>query len=291
MWRVGDALDLLSMSVRVELPKKELPKRTLVQYIFLDVVGFTRPDRSDEDMARIILALNDVVEHALVQSNVRKQNRIVLPTGDGMCIGVLHGRSHDIPLSLALDIRRGVDGWNAFFLDETERFQLRIAIHQHNDFVLPDFNGKRNIFGHGINTAARLNHACEPSHIVVSHVIHENTCRDPKYMKLYGAPQEVPIKGQTFKYYSLGPGRGEGVSLMEIIGRYKSRIGPKMTNDDINGLAVGDQIFHKVYGVGTIRSIAPQAPGVLGRQTDIEFRERKHQVRLTNEKGNYHRWS
>jgi class 3 adenylate cyclase len=279
------------MSVRIEIPKKELPKRRLVQYVFLDVVGFTRADRSDEDMARIIITLNDVVKHALESAGIRKQNRIVLPTGDGMCIALLNSKGHDAPLQLALDIRRSVDAHNAFFPDETERFQLRIAVHQNHDFILPDFNGNRNVFGQGINTVARLNHACEPSHIVVSHVVHENTRRDPAYMKLYDAPQEVLIKGQTFRYYSLGPGLGEGVSLMEIIGRYKSRIGPKLTADDIALLGVGDQIFHAAYGLGTIRSIAPQVTGIRGRQVTIGFREREHQIRLTNEKGNYHKWT
>lgn len=276
--------------MKFELPKKELPKRRLVQYVFLDVVEFTRPDRSDEDMARIILTLNDVVQHALSQASIRRQNRIVLPTGDGMCIALLNGKVHDTPLQLALDIRRSVDGQNAFFLDETERFQLRISVHQNHDFVLPDFNGNRNVFGQGINTAARLNHACHPSHIAVSHVVHESTWRDPKYMKLYDTPQEVPIKGQTFKYYSLGPGLGEGVSLMEIIGRYKSRIGPKLMLDDISRLNVGDQVFHAVYGLGTIRTIAAPGRAGSGRQVIIDFRDNEHSVRLTNEKGNYHRW-
>lgn len=277
--------------MKIEIPQKELPKRRLVQYVFLDVVEFTRTDRSDEDMARIILTLNDVVQHALIPTGIRKQSRIVLPTGDGMCIALLNGKNHDTPLQLALDIRRSVDGHNAFFLDKTECFQLRISVHQHHDFVLPDFNGNRNVFGHGINTAARLNHACEPSHIVVSHVVHENTCRDPKYMKLYDAPQEVQIKGQAFRYFSLGPGLGEGVSLMEIIGRYKSRIGPKLTIQDINVLHAGDQVFHAVYGLGTIRTIAPASTGVHGRNVTIHFREREHTIRLTNDKGNYHKWT
>ena len=108
-------------------------------------------------------------------------------------------------------------------------------------------------------------------------------------MKHYGPELTKIIKGSTYRYYSLGPGLGEGFSLLELVGRYKSRIGPKLTLDDIYGLNPGDQIYHAVYGLGTIQNIGPKVHPK-GRQAEIDFQERKHSIRLTNEKGNYHRW-
>ena len=278
------------MSIKVEIPPKELPERTFVRYVFLDVVEFTRADRSDEDMARIILTLNEIVEHTLVRLKILNEDRIILPTGDGMCIAVTGKSNRDIHLQLALAIRGSNDGYNALHTRTGEIFQLRTSVHQSDDFVLLDINTNRNVFGHGINTAARLLSACHPSHIVVSHVVHDNTCRDPQYMKHYGPEETKLIKGQTYRYYSLGPGLGEGFSLLELVGRYKSRIGAKLALDDIYRLNPGDQVYHAVYGLGTIQTIGPRLNTCAGRQVSIEFRERKHSIRLTNEKGNYHRW-
>ena len=277
------------MRVKVDIPPKELPERTFVRYVFIDVVEFTRDDRSDEDMARIILTLNEIVEHSLVRHSISNDDRIVLPTGDGMCIALTGTTTHDAHLQLALSIRGSNDGYNALHTRSGEIFQLRTAVHQSDDFVLLDINQNRNVFGHGINTAARLLSGCEPSHIVVSSAVHLNTCRDPKYMKHYGPELTKIIKGSTYRYYSLGPGLGEGFSLLELVGRYKSRIGPKLTLDDIYGLNPGDQIYHAVYGLGTIQNIGPKVHPK-GRQAEIDFQERKHSIRLTNEKGNYHRW-
>jgi hypothetical protein len=36
--------------------------------------------------------------------------------------------------------------------------------------------------------------------------------------------------------------------------------------------------------------IEQPVPGAHGRQVSIAFRDREHSIRLTNEKGNYHRW-
>ncbi|MCB9164824.1 MAG: hypothetical protein H6592_10420 [Flavobacteriales bacterium] len=277
------------MSVKVDIPPKELPERSFVRYVFIDVVEFTRDDRSDEDMARIILTLNEIVEHALVRLHILHEDRIILPTGDGMCIAITGKSAHDIHLRLALEIRGSNDGYNALHTRTGEIFQLRMAVHQHDDFELLDINKNRNIFGHGINTAARLLSACDPSQIAVSSAVHLNTSRDPKYMQHYGPEKTKMIKGTIYRYYSLGPGLNEDSSLLEIVGRYKSRIGPKLTLEDIYKLNPGDNVYHAVYGLGTIQTIGPRVVPK-GRHVTIDFPERRHSIRLTNEKGNYHRW-
>lgn len=54
-----------------------------VQYIFLDVVGFTEK-RSVEAQSDVIASINQVVTHALATSSVPSDDTILLPTGDGL---------------------------------------------------------------------------------------------------------------------------------------------------------------------------------------------------------------
>lgn len=262
-----------------------------MQFVFLDVVEFTRSDRSEEDMVRIVLSLYKIVLSALEEADVSKEQAILLPTGDGLCIGLIDLHDHDIHIRLAHKIRSRVDRWSSLQERKSEVFLLRIAVHEHTDFVVQDLNGQDNIFGHGINTAARLMTLCDPGHIVVSAVVHERTHRAERYQQAYGSPLQHWVKGHNYTYYSLGPGLGEGASLLETIGRLKARIGPKLTLQDIAGLKAGDRVYHSVYGLGVLQSIAPGGDVAHGRHSVIKFRDRVHTIRLTNAKGNYHRWT
>jgi len=53
------------------------------KYIFLDIVGFTH-NRSVEAQTDLIEVLNRVVLDAVSMHGVDEENRILLPTGDGI---------------------------------------------------------------------------------------------------------------------------------------------------------------------------------------------------------------
>ena len=76
-------------------------RKVHIQYIFLDVVQFTRSDRTVEDMVSIIQALNQIVTDVLDERQLVQDDVILLPTGDGMCIGLLNQHDEDTHLEIA----------------------------------------------------------------------------------------------------------------------------------------------------------------------------------------------
>src|SRR6476661_4935211 len=76
--------------------------RRFARYVFLDVVRFSY-NRSAETQSDIIVELNKLVMDSLLHCSVRPETRTLLPTGDGMCIG-LHDLQFDLHIRLALQI-------------------------------------------------------------------------------------------------------------------------------------------------------------------------------------------
>src|SRR5688572_27393522 len=95
------------------------------KYIFLDVVSFSR-GRSVEAQSDIVHSLNDIVKKSLSAHNVTPERRIMLPTGDGICVALLNiEEPYDIHVQLALSILRLLQEYNANIEDESRRFEIR----------------------------------------------------------------------------------------------------------------------------------------------------------------------
>lgn len=60
-----------------------------VKYVFLDVVDFSK-DLSVEAMSHIVEALNKITLISLNKPGILKETRLLLPTGDGICIALLN---------------------------------------------------------------------------------------------------------------------------------------------------------------------------------------------------------
>src|SRR5215210_4827268 len=74
------------------------------KHVFLDVVGFTR-NRSVEAQTEIVGYLNSFVANCLEQYHIPEDKRILLPTGDGLCIAIMNIEDpYDIHIQLALSI-------------------------------------------------------------------------------------------------------------------------------------------------------------------------------------------
>lgn len=69
------------------------------KYVFLDVVGFTR-GRSVEAQSEIVEAFNEIVGSLLHEHNLPPDQRILLPTGDGVCLTILKRDPYDLTSSL-----------------------------------------------------------------------------------------------------------------------------------------------------------------------------------------------
>ncbi len=180
------------------------------KYVFLDIVGFTR-DRDVEAQADCVEKLNTVVKLGLDKVvKVAEEDRILLPTGDGMCI-VLLGRDapFDLHMQVALAILANLEASNQGTQEEMLKFEVRIGINENADNLITDINGRRNVAGSGINVAQRVMDSADGNQIVVSTRVHENLRERRQYRGWFrGYPAEtkhgesVPVhqfvkKGET----------------------------------------------------------------------------------------------
>jgi class 3 adenylate cyclase len=156
---------------------------TPAKYVFLDVVGFTNR-RSVEAQADIVGILNSIVSSCLTKHGIPDNERILLPTGDGICIALLNIENpYDIHIQLALSILEILDGHNTTSdVDDMRRFEVRIGISANTDNLVTDINGKQNMAGAGINEAQRVMGNADGGQILVSQTVY-STLRDrEKYM-------------------------------------------------------------------------------------------------------------
>ena len=71
-------------------------------FFFIDIVGLSSPDMSTNTQTQKIKVLNKTISECKVFQNIPKDQKLVLPTGDGMAIGFLTGLEH--PLNLAREV-------------------------------------------------------------------------------------------------------------------------------------------------------------------------------------------
>jgi hypothetical protein len=136
------------------------------------VVGFSK--RTAEDQARIVRRLNSIVTESLAAHEIGEEDRIVVPTGDGMCVALI-GRhpSYDVHLQLALGILKTLHAHNLETPEKARRFLVRIGINQNTDILVRDVNGRLNVAGAGVNDASRVMGLADGNQVLVSRVVFE----------------------------------------------------------------------------------------------------------------------
>lgn len=179
-------------------------KTTPAKYVFLDVVGFTK--RNVDAQADIVASLNSLVSNCLNQLMVPEEKRILIPTGDGICIALLNIKDPlDIHMLIALGILRALDEHNEDpTLKESRKFQVRIGVSANDDNLVTDINGSLNIAGAGINTAQRVMDKADGNQILVSQMVFETLHRREGYMG-------------SFRSYRTTDKHGEEVQLHQFV--------------------------------------------------------------------------
>ena len=171
-----------------------------VQYVFLDVVGFTK-DRSVEAQSDIVEALNAVVRNSLAALKVPQENTVLLPTSDGIATALIDVQGVDVHLRLALHILRLVAEHNCSTSDAARRFEVRIGINENIDNVLEDINGQRNVAGAGISMAQRIMDKADGGQVLVGATVHDTLRQRERYMASFRAFTARGKHGTTFTVY------------------------------------------------------------------------------------------
>ncbi len=122
-----------------------------------DVVGYSRLMEKDEEgtLARLNAHRREFLDPTIAQN----RGRIVKRTGDGVLIEFVSAVD---AARCAIDIQRGMGERNAG-VQPDKRIELRIGIHV-GDIMIED----EDIFGDGVNIAARLEGIAQPGGICIS---------------------------------------------------------------------------------------------------------------------------
>jgi class 3 adenylate cyclase len=182
-----------------------------VKYIFLDVVGFTHK-RSVDAQSDVVSTLNVIVANSLEDSKIPVDNRIYLPTGDGICIALVNidslpdiGTPYDAHIRIALDILDRLKAHNTGTDDDQRKFEVRVGINENIDNVVTDINGNRNVAGDGINMCQRVMSLADGNQILVSASVFGTVGVREKYFQ--DSFKELPIAtikhGKEIKTYQL----------------------------------------------------------------------------------------
>jgi adenylate cyclase len=132
-------------------------ERRLAAVLAADVAGYSRLMGLNEEgtLAQLKALRKSVVDPAIAEH----RGRIVKTTGDGM---LLEFASAVDAARCAVEIQRGLAGQNTD-VPQDLRIELRIGIHV-GDIIIDD----NDIFGDGVNIAARLEGIAEPGGVCIS---------------------------------------------------------------------------------------------------------------------------
>jgi len=157
---------VLSRLIGVKKPASaaERPDRRLTAILAADVAGYSRLIEADEEgtLAHLKALRSTLMDPKIAQH----RGRIVKTTGDGMLVAFA---SVVDALRCAVAVQRGIAARNADAPRE-KRIEFRMGVHQ-GDIVVDSHD----IFGDGVNVAARLQGAAEPGGICVSSRVQEDT--------------------------------------------------------------------------------------------------------------------
>jgi TolB-like protein/class 3 adenylate cyclase len=137
-------------------------ERRLTAILAADVTGYSRLIGADEEGT---LAQLKAFRKTLVDPTIAKhRGRIVKTTGDGMLVEFASAVD---AARCAVEIQRGMADENTE-IPQAKRIEFRIGIHL-GDIIIDD----NDIFGDGVNIAARLESIAVPGGISISRAVHD----------------------------------------------------------------------------------------------------------------------
>jgi adenylate cyclase len=137
-----------------------MERRRLAVIMFTDMVGYSKKVHQDEDAALTLLAQHNKI---LGEAIVRHGGNIVKTIGDAFMADFDNARE---AVETAVDIQKELVGYNAEASSETQ-MEVRIGIHI-GDVIYRE----NDVFGDGVNIAARIEALAGAGQILVSGDIH-----------------------------------------------------------------------------------------------------------------------
>src|SRR5437764_7429855 len=172
-------------------------KRRLAAIVSADVAGYSRLMGHDE--SRTLAALKAHRRELIDPKIAEYGGRIVKTTGDGL---LLEFPSVVDAVRCAVDVQRGMAERNERVAAD-HRIEFRIGINV-GDIIIDDDD----IFGDGVNVAARLQTLAEPGGICVSSVVRDQVLDKLSFSFEALGPQDVKNIARPVEAYRVDLGSG-----------------------------------------------------------------------------------
>jgi hypothetical protein len=177
-------------------------------FFFVDIVGLSDTSMSTKTQIKKIEVLNKCISECQSFKSVPIESLLLLPTGDGCCIGFMQGP--ELPLLLAVELHTKLAVYNKGKIP-SETVRIRIGLHSGNCFLVNDLLGQRNTWGPGIIYARRVMDFGDDAHILMSPSLAEDLISlSDEYRAIIKPVHDVVLKhGTTMLLYSVyGDGFG-----------------------------------------------------------------------------------
>lgn len=187
----------------MKLEDLQLPDYDIISghFFFIDIVGLSNPSTSINTQKKKIQVLTESILQTEVFNRVPKESILMLPTGDGMCLGFLQGVH--LPLLLAIQLQQKLEEYNRGKIP-TEIVKVRIGLNSGNCFVVKNIQGEITPWGPGIILAQRVMDLGDDGHILLT----PNLARDLRelsddFRKIIHPVHDFKIKhGEILLVYS-----------------------------------------------------------------------------------------
>lgn len=170
------------------------------KHIFMDIVGYSN-NRSVEAQIDIITKLNDVVKKVLAEFKVSPSKRLLLPTGDGICLTFINQTQYDFSINVAVRILESIKQINEQTDDKMRQFLVRIGINENIDNIIIDINNKKNVAGSGINYAQRIMSLADGNMIMIGSSVYEQLKRREKFIDKFKGWKSNIKHGEVLTVY------------------------------------------------------------------------------------------
>ncbi len=170
-------------------------------FFFVDIVGLSDTSMSTKTQIKKIETLNKCISECQPFKSIPVESLLMLPTGDGCCIGFLQGP--ELPL-LSIKLHKKLAEYNKAKIP-SETVKVRIGLHSGNCFIVNDLLGNKNTWGPGIIYARRVMDFGDDAHIMMSPSMAEDLrALSDEYRHIIHPVHDVVLKhGTTMLLYSV----------------------------------------------------------------------------------------
>src|ERR1700733_5975570 len=198
----------------MKLLRRDRVERHLAAILAADVAGYTRLMNEDEEAT---LAELRTWRHQVADPRIRERNgRIVKSTGDGFLVAFTIVVD---AVRCAVEMQREMAARNSG-LPAEGRLEFRIGINV-GDIVVEDHD----IFGDGVNFAARLEALADPAGICISRVVRDQIRDKLPYVFDDRGEQQVKNIARPVRVYGMTPEAVAATDLVAVPQRRRVRAG------------------------------------------------------------------